>query len=64
MQYLVRRERTDLSVVERFMAKDMDSAVHKVREWDPQVKLTAGEHFRYGFGVSTDFVYTILSQSA
>ena len=63
MQYLVRRERTDLTVVERFMAKDMDSAVRKVREWDSQVKLTAGEHFRYGFGVSTDFVYTILSQS-
>ena len=63
MQYLVRRERSDFSPVERFTAQDMDSAVRKVQEWDPQVKLTSGNHFRYGFGVTTEFLYTILSQS-
>jgi hypothetical protein len=63
MQYLVRRERSDFTPVEHFKARDMDTAVRKVQEWDPQVKLTSGQHFRYGFGVSTDFLYTILSQS-
>lgn len=63
MQYLVRRERHDFTPVERFTAKDMDSAVRKIQEWDPQVKMTSGNHFRYGFDSNTEFLYTILSQS-
>jgi hypothetical protein len=61
MTYLVRKERLDQTVVDRFHAKDMASAERKAKQWLPEVKLTPGVHFRYG--QVGEFLVTILSQA-
>jgi hypothetical protein len=61
MTYLVRKERLDQTVVDRFHAQDMASAERKAKEWLPEVKLTQDRHFRYG--QVGGFLVTILSQA-
>jgi len=61
MTYLVRKERLDQTVVDRFIAKDMASAERKALEWDSKIKLSQGVHFRYG--KAGKFLVTILSQA-
>jgi|DEB19_MinimDraft_3_1074340.scaffolds.fasta_scaffold141294_2 hypothetical protein len=61
MTYLVRKERLDYTVVDRFHAKDMASAERKAKQWFPEVKLTQDKHFRYG--QAGEFLVTILSQA-